>query len=58
MGAHRVDAFAGSGKTSIAIALMLALKKLRILYVVYNNANAKEVVDKLKDMGIFHVDVK
>jgi len=51
-----VQAFAGTGKTSIMLEYARKNPNIRILYIAYNNTLAKESAEKFKELT--HVNVK
>ena len=56
-GVYSVRAVAGSGKTFTAIEYMKKHSDERILYLVFNASNRRELKEKLSDRGIRNVDV-
>lgn len=56
-GSAVVEAVAGAGKTTTALEGFARMRG-RVVYVVFNNKNAKEARQKIADRGITHVDAK
>ena len=55
--AFKVEAVAGSGKTSTLLAYAAARPKRKILYLAYNRSMVREIEARRRQMGLGHVTV-